>query len=214
MELYTYFRSSAAYRVRIALNVKGLKADYRYVNLVKDGGQQHKPEYLAVNSQGLVPALVDNGQVLTQSLAIIEYLEETHPRPPLLPKDALGRARVRALAQVVACDIHPVNNQRILKYLEKELGADEAARNQWYRHWIIEGFNALEKSLNSDSATGKLCHGSQPTVADICLVPQVFNAKRFSVDLAPYPAIRRINEYCLTLKAFADAAPEKQADAG
>lgn len=213
MELYTYFRSSAAYRVRIALNLKGLKADYCYVHLVKDGGQQHKAEYLAVNPQGLVPVLVDNSHVLTQSLAIIEYLDETHPPPPLLPKDALGRAHVRALAQVVACDIHPVNNQRILKYLEKELGADEAARNRWYRHWIIEGFDALEKLLNSDSATGKFCHGGQPTVADICLVPQVFNAKRFSVDLAPYPAIRRINDYCLTLKAFADAAPEKQVDA-
>ena len=214
MELYTYFRSSAAYRVRIALNLKGLKADYRYVHLVKDGGQQHRPEYLAVNPQGLVPALVDNGQVLTQSLAIIEYLDETHPEPPLLPKDALGRARVRALAQIVACDIHPVNNQRILKYLEKEFGADESARNQWYRHWIIEGFNALEKLLSGNPSAGKCCHGEQPTLADICLVPQVFNAKRFSVDLAPYPAIGRISDYCLTLKPFAEAAPEKQADIG
>lgn len=213
MELYTYFRSSAAYRVRIALNLKGLKADYRYVHLVKDGGQQHKPEYLAVNPQGLVPALVDGGPVLTQSLAIIEYLDETHPQPPLLPKDALGRARVRALAQIVACDIHPVNNQRILKYLEKEFSADEAARNRWYRHWIIEGFNALEKLLAGNPATGKFCHGDQPTLADICLVPQVFNAKRFSVDLAPYPAIQRINDQCLNLKVFAEAAPEKQADA-
>lgn len=213
MELYTYFRSSAAYRVRIALNLKGLQADYRYVHLVKDGGQQHKPEYLAVNPQGLVPALVDHAQVLTQSLAIIEYLDETHPQPPLLPKDALGRARVRALAQVVACDIHPVNNQRILKYLEKELGADEAARNKWYQHWIIEGFNALEKLLSGNPGTGKFCHGNQPTIADICLVPQVFNAKRFSVDLAPYPTIARINEHCLVLQAFADAAPGKQIDA-
>ncbi|MBU6510641.1 MAG: maleylacetoacetate isomerase [Gammaproteobacteria bacterium] len=214
MELYTYFRSSAAYRVRIALNLKGLKTDYRYVHLVKDGGQQHKTEYLVVNPQGLVPALVDNGHVLTQSLAIIEYLDETHPQPPLLPKDALGRARVRALAQVIACDIHPINNQRILKYLEKEFGAGEAARNAWYCHWVIEGFNALEKLLANNAATGKFCHGDQPTLADICLVPQVFNAKRFSVDLAPYPAIRRINDLCLTLKAFADAAPEKQVDAG
>ncbi|MGH8307248.1 MAG: maleylacetoacetate isomerase [Gammaproteobacteria bacterium] len=213
MELYTYFRSSAAYRVRIALNLKGLEADYRYIHLVKDGGQQHKPEYLAVNPQGLVPALVDNGQVLTQSLAIIEYLEETHPQSPLLPKDALGRARVRALAQVVACDIHPVNNQRILKYLEKAFGADEAARNTWYRHWIIEGFGAMEKLLAGNPATGKFCHGDQPTLADICLVPQVFNAKRFDVDLAPFPVIKRINDLCLTLKAFMDAAPEKQLDA-
>ncbi|MDE2196140.1 MAG: maleylacetoacetate isomerase [Gammaproteobacteria bacterium] len=212
MELYTYFRSSAAYRVRIALNLKGLMADYRYVHLVKDGGQQHKPEYLSVNPQGLVPVLVDRGHVLTQSLAIIEYLEETHPQPPLLPKDALGRARVRALAQVVACDMHPVNNQRILKYLETAFGADEAARKLWYRHWIIEGFKAMERLLTDNPDTGKFCHGARPTLADICLVPQVFNANRFEVDLTPYPAIKRINDHCLTLKAFADAAPEKQAD--
>ncbi|MHB8406389.1 MAG: maleylacetoacetate isomerase [Gammaproteobacteria bacterium] len=213
MELYTYFRSSAAYRVRIALNLKGLKADYRYVHLVKDGGQQHKPEYLALNPQGLVPALVDHGQVLTQSLAIIEYLEETHPQPPLLPKDAPGRARVRALAQVVACDIHPLNNSRLLKYLEHELHADETARNIWYRYWVVEGFTALEKLLAGNSRTGKFCHGDQPTLADICLVPQVFNAKRFETDLAPFPTIRRIHDHCLTLKAFTDAAPEQQADA-
>ena len=213
MELYTYFRSSAAYRVRIALNLKGLKADYRYVHLVKDGGQQHKPEYLALNPQGLVPALVDHGQVLTQSLAIIEYLEETHPQPPLLPKDAMGRARVRALAQVVACDIHPLNNSRLLKYLERELHADETARNTWYRYWVVEGFMALEKLLAGNSRTGKFCHGDQPTLADICLVPQVFNARRFEIDLAPFPTIHRINDYCLTLQAFADASPEKQADA-
>jgi len=213
MELYTYFRSSAAYRVRIALNLKGLKADYRYVHLVKDGGQQHKPEYLALNPQGLVPALVDHGQVLTQSLAIIEYLEETHPQPPLLPKDALGRARARALAQVVACDIHPLNNSRLLKYLERELHADETARNTWYRYWVVQGFMALEKLLAGNSRTGKFCHGDQPTLADICLVPQVFNAKRFEIDLAPFPTIRRIHDHCLTLKAFTDAAPEKQADA-
>lgn len=213
MKLYTYFRSSAAYRVRIALNLKGITAEYRYVHLVKDGGQQHKPEYLAINPQGRVPALVDDGHILTQSLAIIEYLEEIYPQPPLLPKDALGRARVRALAQVVACDIHPVDNQRVLKYLEKEFGADEAARHQWYRHWIIEGFNALEKLLAANPATGEFCHGDQPTLTDICLVPQVSNAKRFSVDLAPFPTITRINDRCLMLKPFADAAPEKQADA-
>lgn len=213
MELYTYFRSSAAYRVRIALNLKGLKADYRYVHLVKDGGQQHQPEYLALNPQGLVPALVDKGHVLTQSLAIIEYLDETHPQPPLLPKDAPGRARVRALAQIVACDIHPVNNQRILMYLEKEFRADEAARSKWYRHWIVEGFNALDKLLGSSPATGKFCHGDQPTLADICLVPQVFNARRFKIDLASFPAIERINATCLALAAFADAAPDRQPDA-
>lgn len=214
MELYTYFRSSAAYRVRIALNLKGLSADYRYVHLVKDGGEQHRPEYLAINPQGLVPALVDQGQVLTQSLAIIEYLEETHPAPPLLPRDALGRARVRALALLVACEIHPLNNQRILKYLEQELGKDQESRNRWYRHWVIEGFNALEKLLAGNPATGKFCHGDQPSVADICLVPQVFNAQRFSVDLSPYPTITRINARCLALPAFAGAAPGQQADAG
>lgn len=213
MELYSYFRSSAAYRVRIALNLKGLKTDYRYVHLIKNGGEQHRPEYLALNPQGRVPTLVDDGHVLTQSLAIIEYLDETHPEPPLLPRDALGRARVRALAQLIACDIHPINNQRILKYLEQELHADEAARTRWYRHWVEDGFVALEKLLDNP-ATGKFCHGNQPTLADLCLVPQVFNAQRFAVDLAPFPAIQRINEHCLTLKAFANAAPEKQPDAG
>lgn len=213
MELFTYFRSSAAYRVRIALNLKGLQADYRYVHLVKDGGQQHKPEYLKLNPQGLVPALVDNGQVLTQSLAIIEYLDETHPEPPLMPKDTVGRARVRALAQVVACDIHPVNNQRILKYLEKEFGVDEIGRKKWYRHWVIEGFAALEKLLARNPATGRYCHGDQPTLADLCLVPQVFNARRFEVDMKPFPTITRIDDECLKLDAFFTAAPEQQADA-
>ncbi len=214
MELYTYFRSTAAYRVRIALNLKGLQADYRYVHLMKDGGQQRQPAYRTVNPQGLVPALEDNGQVLTQSLAILEYLEETHPQPPLLPKDALGRARVRALAQIVVSDIHPLNNLRVLKYLEKELAADESARKQWYYHWVAEGFTAIEELLSGNPATGTFCHGGQPTLADICLVPQVFNAKRFSVDLSPYPTIQRIDSRCLTLKAFSDAAPENQTDAG
>ncbi len=214
MEFYTYFRSSAAYRVRIALNLKGLKADYRYVHLVKDGGQQHKPEYLTVNPQGLVPALVDHGHVLTQSLAIIEYLEETHPQPPLLPKDALGRARVRALAQVVACDIHPVNNQRIIKYLEQEFGADEAARKRWIQRWVKDGFSALEKMLAGHQSTGRCCQGDQPGLADVCLVPQVFNARRFEVDMAAFPTIQRIDAHCLSLRPFADAAPGKQADAG
>ncbi|MGH8370974.1 MAG: maleylacetoacetate isomerase [Gammaproteobacteria bacterium] len=214
MELFTYFRSSAAYRVRIALNLKGLQADYRYVHLVKDGGQQHKPEYLKLNPQGLLPALVDGGQVLTQSLAIIEYLEETHPEPALLPKHALGRARVRALAQVVACDIHPVNNQRILKYLEKEFGVDEIGRKKWYRHWVTEGFAALEKLLAGNPATGRFCHGDTPGLADLCLVPQVFNARRFEVDMKPFPTIERIDAACLRLEAFSAAAPEHQADAG
>ncbi|HEX6549561.1 MAG TPA: maleylacetoacetate isomerase [Gammaproteobacteria bacterium] len=214
MELYTYFRSSAAYRVRIALNLKGLQADYRYVHLVKDGGQHHKPEFLQLNPQGLVPVLVDDGNVLTQSLAIIEYLEETHLNPPLLPKNPVARARVRALAQIVACEIHPVNNLRILKYLEKEFGIDEIGRKQWYRHWVIEGFEALEKLLASSPETGKFCHGDQPTLADLCLVPQVFNARRFEVDMSRFPAIARIDAACLALDAFSAAAPERQADVG
>lgn len=213
MELYTYFRSSAAYRVRIALNLKGLQADYRYVHLVKDGGQHRKPEYLALNPQGLVPALVDDGNVLTQSLAIMEYLDETHPEPQLLPKDPVGRARVRALAQVVACEIHPVNNLRILKYLEKEFGIDEAGRKQWYRHWVTEGFIALEKMLADNQETGRFCHGDAPTIADLCLVPQVFNARRFEMDMTRFPVIARIDAECLKLNAFSSAAPERQLDA-
>ncbi|HSC48425.1 MAG TPA: maleylacetoacetate isomerase [Gammaproteobacteria bacterium] len=213
MELFTYFRSSAAYRVRIALNLKGLKADQHCVHLLKDGGEQHKPEYKAVNPQGFVPSLVDQGHTFTQSLAIIEYLEETHPEPRLLPKDPLGRARVRALALVVACDIHPLNNSRIIKYLEQEFRADEAARKHWIQRWISEGFTALEKLLAGDPATGKCCHGDAPTLADVCLVPQVFNARRFETDLTPFPIIRRINDHCLTLKPFIDAAPGKQPDA-
>lgn len=214
MELFTYFRSSAAYRVRIALNLKGLQADYRFVHLVKDGGQHRQAEYLKLNPQGLVPALVDDGHVLTQSLAIIEYLEETHPKPPLLPRDAAGRARVRALAQVVACEIHPVNNLRILKYLESAFGIDDAGRKQWYRHWVVEGFAALEKMLADNPATGRFCHGDAPTMADACLVPQVFNARRFEVDMQPFPTISRIDAECQKLNAFSAAAPENQADAG
>jgi len=213
MELFTYFRSSAAYRVRIALNLKGLRADQHCVHLLKDGGEQHKPEYKAVNPQGFVPSLVDEGHTLTQSLAIIEYLEETHPEPRLLPQDPADRARVRTLALIVACDIHPLNNQRIMKYLEQEFGADEAARKRWIQRWITEGFAALETLLAGNPATGKCCHGDTPTLADVCLVPQVFNARRFETDLAPFPTLRRINDHCLTLKPFIDAAPDKQPDA-
>ena len=214
MELYTYFRSSAAYRVRIALNLKGLQADYRFVHLVKDGGQHNQPDYLKLNPQGLVPALVDDGHNLTQSLAIIEYLEETHPEPALLPSDPVGRARVRALAQIVACEIHPVDNLRILKYLEKEFGIDDAGRKKWYRHWVVEGFTALETMLADNPSTGRFCHGDTPTLADACLVPQVFNARRFEVDMQPFPTIARIDTECLKLEAFAAAAPGSQADAG
>ena len=212
MELFTYFRSSAAFRVRIALNLKGLKAESHFIHLVKDGGQQHKPEFRKVNPQGFVPALVDHGQVLTQSLAIIEYLDETRPTPPLLPKDAQGRARVRALALIIAADIHPLQNTRIMKYLEQELKQDEAARKRWIQRWITEGFTALEKRLADDSATGEFCHGDTPTMADVLLVPQMFSSRRFGVDLEPFPTLRRVDDRCQMLKAFQDAAPAKQPD--
>ncbi len=212
MELYTYFRSSAAYRARIALNLKGLKAEPRFVHLVKDGGQQHKPEFRKVNPQGFVPALVDQGQVITQSIAIIEYLEETHPMPPLLPKDALGRARVRALSLIIAADIHPLQNTRIMKYLEGELKQDEAARKRWIQRWVTEGFTALEQRLAGDSATGQCCHGDAPSMADVLLVPQMFSARRFGVDVEPFPTLRRIDAHCQGIKAFQDAAPAQQPD--
>lgn len=211
--LYGYFRSSAAYRVRIALNLKGLAYDQAPVNLVK--GEQRGEEYLARNPQGLVPALVtDDGARLTQSLAICEYLDERYPEPALLPADAAGRARVRALAQAVACEIHPLNNLRVLKYLTGELGVDEATKMTWYRHWVTEGFAALEAQLSREAGSGDFCHGDTPGLADLCLVPQVFNAERFECDLAPYPRIRRIVANCRALDAFAQAAPEAQPDAG
>jgi len=212
MELFTYFRSSAAYRVRIALNLKGIKAEPHCVHLVKDGGQQHKPEYLKVNPQGFVPALVDQGHVITQSIAIIAYLDETHPNPPLLPKDALGRARVRAMSLIIACDIHPLQNQRITKYLEKEFHADEVTRKRWIAQWISEGFTALEQMVSGDAATGKFCHGDTPTMADVLLVPQMFSARRFGVDVTPFKTLVRIDAHCQTIKAFQDAAPGKQPD--
>ena len=210
--LYGYFRSSAAYRVRIALNLKGLDYDQVPVNLVK--GEQRGGDQLARNPQGMVPSLVlDDSTVLNQSLAICEYLDEVHPEPALLPVDPLARARVRALAQSVACEIHPLNNLRVLKYLVGELGMDEAAKLAWYRHWITEGFTALEAMLSADSNTGDFCHGNTPTLADICLIPQVYNAERFECDLLAYPTIQRIAAHCRSLPAFEKAAPEAQPDA-
>ncbi len=209
MRLYTYFRSSAAYRVRIALNLKGLDYDAVPVHLVKEGGQQKKPEYLALNPQGLVPALEVDGQVLTQSLAIMEYLDETHPNPPLLPADPLGRARVRAIAQAIACDIHPINNLRVLQYLGGRLGVDQDGKDAWYRHWIQTGLAAVEDMLSGE---GAFCHGDQPGLADCCLVPQVFNARRFKCDLSVLPKITAITQRCEALDAFTRAAPENQPD--
>ncbi|MGR2738652.1 maleylacetoacetate isomerase [Billgrantia sp. Q4P2] len=211
--LYGYFRSSAAYRVRIALNLKGLAYDQAPVNLVK--GEQKSDDFRTRNPQGLVPVLeTDDGVQLTQSLAICEYLEERHPEPPLLPGDAEGRARVRSLAQLIACEIHPLNNLKVLKYLVHELKLDDEAKLAWYRHWIAEGFTALEARLANESASGAFCHGDSPTLADVCLVPQVFNAERFECDLSAYPTIQRITARCRELEAFSKAAPGEQPDAG
>ena len=212
MKLYDYFRSSAAYRVRIALNLKGLTPERAFVHLRK--GAQRADDYLALNAQGLVPALaLDDGTLLTQSLAIIEYLDETHPAPPLLPGDPPGRARVRAIALGIACEIHPLNNLRVLNYLTATLGAAEAQKNGWYKYWIDVGFEALERQLARDDATGTFCHGETPTIADICLVPQLANARRFKIDVSPYATLVRIEAACQMLPAFAQAAPAHQPDA-
>jgi maleylacetoacetate isomerase/maleylpyruvate isomerase len=215
MKLYTYFRSSAAYRVRIALNLKGIAYDSIPVHLLQDGGQQLLPAYRAVNPSALVPALDDEGAILTQSLAMLEYLEETRPAVPLLPADALGRARVRALALAIACDAHPLTNLRVLKYLKNTLGLSDEAKQEWYRHWMAEGLAAVEALLaqGDPAGAGLFCHGDSPTMADCCLVPQVFNAQRFAIDLAPYPRVARIHAHCVGLPAFAAAHPSQQPDA-
>ena len=210
MILDDFFRSSAAYRVRIALNLKGLSAERRFIHLRR--GEQRAEAYLAVNPQGLVPTLIDGNVHLTQSLAIIEYLDERHPSPPLLPQSAADRAWVRSIALSVACDIHPLNNLRVLKYLDRELKIDEPRRDEWYRHWIRVGFGALESHLGA-RADGRYCLGDSPTMADICLVPQVANANRLKVSLEPYARIRAVNDACLALPAFDAARPENQPDA-
>jgi maleylacetoacetate isomerase len=210
MILYDYFRSSAAYRVRIALNLKGLQYDRRNIHLRK--GEQRGDEYKSVNPQGLVPTLEIGGVRLTQSLAIIEYLDEKYPEPPLVPRDAEDRAWVRAIAMTVACDIHPIDNTRVIAYLEQELHLDQAARDKWYAHWIGEGFEAIEKQLQQ-RRDGPFSLGAQPTLADICIVPQVANAGRVRLSMEPYPRISEVNANCLKLKAFADARPEVHPDA-
>lgn len=213
MKLYTYFRSSAAYRVRIALNLKGVAYDAVPVHLLKDGGEQHGAAYRAVNPSELIPALETDGTTLAQSLAIIEYLEEVHPVMPLLPQDALGRARVRALAQTIASDTHPLTNLRVLRHLKGTLGLSEDDKNAWYRHWLGEGMRVLEAQLANSPATGRFCHGDMPTIADCCLVPQVFNARRVGVDLAPFPTIAAIDAACAGIPAFQAAHPSQQPDA-
>ena len=211
--LHTYWRSSAAWRVRIALALKGIAYDAAPVHLLRAGGEQRTDAYRALNPQGLVPALTDGDETVTQSLAIIEYLDETRPEPPLLPRSAAGRARVRALASVVACDIHPLNNLRVLPRDAAAYGADEAAKGAWMRRWVGDGFAALETMLARDPRTGLCCHGDAPTLADLCLVPQVFNARRFGIDLEPFPTIVRIDAHCSSLAAFQAAAPDRQPDA-
>lgn len=210
--LYSYWRSSAAFRVRIALNLKGLPYQTRAVHLVRDGGEQHAPAYTALNPQELVPTLVDGDRIITQSMAIAEYLDETHPQPPLLPSDAPGRARMRTLAQLVACDIHPLGNLRVLQQLGTQFGADDEQKGVWMRHWIASGFQALETML-ADSHTGRFCHGDTPGLADLCLVPQLYNARRWKMPLDAYPTIVRIDAACMELDAFKAAAPEQQPDA-
>ncbi|MCX7515012.1 maleylacetoacetate isomerase [Frateuria sp. STR12] len=213
LALYGYWRSSAVYRVRIALNLKGLRYETRPVHLLRDGGEQHGEAYRALNPQQLIPCLRDGERVLTQSMAIMEYLEETHPEPPLLPADARSRARVRALAMAVGSDIHPLGNLRVLQYLQGELGVDEAQKLAWSRHWIEVGFDALETMLAGNSATGRYCHGDTPGLADACLVPQAYNALRWELPMDRWPTIARIHAACNELEAFRQAAPEHQPDA-
>ena len=209
MILYGHASSSASYRVRIALGLKRLQ--FTSVLLDLRGGEQRLEGFLRINSQGFVPALaLDDGTVLTQSAAIIEYLDEIHPDPPLLPAAALARARVRALSQIITCDVHPLNNLRVLQYLEKDLGHDKTQREAWYRNWVRLGFDAIERRLIQDAETGRFCHGDAPTLADVCLVPQVLNARRFAVDLGPYPRIVAIDSACRELPQFQGAAPDRQ----
>lgn len=214
LKLYSYFRSSASFRLRIALALKGLPYEMVAVHLLKDGGEQHQPAYRSVNPAGLVPVLQDGDAVLTQSIAIMEYLDEAYPESPLLPQGVLGRARVRALALTIACDVHPLGNLRVLNYVGDTLGAGEAGRKTWASHWMALGFDAFEEILSRPGApTGRFCHGDTPSMADCCLVPQVFNARRFGLDLTQYPMVTRITEHCESLAPFVVAHPANQADA-
>jgi len=212
IKLYSYWRSSACYRVRIALNLKGIDYQTLPIHLLRDGGEQHGAQFSQINPQELIPVLLHGGRVLRQSLAIIDYLDETWSNNPLMPSIARDRQRVRAIAQMIACDIHPLGNLRVLQYLESQFGADQAQREDWARHWMRLGFAALEKVLG-DPSTGTFCEGDTPTMADCCLVPQAYNAARFGIDLAEFPHIARINAACLALEAFDAARPERQPDA-
>ena len=213
MKLYTFFRSSASYRVRIALNLKGLAYEQAPIHLRRGGGEQLSAAYRAINPQALVPALEDDGKILTQSLAMIEYLEETHPKPPLLPVDPADRALVRSMAMIIACEVHPIQNLRVLNYVKKEYGQTDEQVNRWAQHWIDLGLAALEQMIDAGARRGRFCFGDIPTLADICLVPQLGNARRYGCELSKYPAILEIEKNCMALAAFAAAAPEKQPDA-
>lgn len=214
MKLYTFHRSSASFRVRIALNLKGIPYESVPVHLSRDGGEQNLPAFKGINPQALVPVLIDDaGHLINQSLAILEYLEETCPEPALLPANAIDRARVRSLALAIACEIHPLNNLRVLNYLTGELSVSADQKNAWYQHWVELGLQQIEQRLASDSGAGRFCHGDTPTLADCCLVPQIFNAQRFACDLSNVPAVMRIFENCMELDAFQAARPERQIDA-
>lgn len=213
MKLYNFFRSSASYRVRIALNLKGLSYEYIPIHLRRDGGEQYTATYKEVNPQSLIPALEDEGRVLTQSLAIIEYLEEKYPNPPLLPKNPADRATVRAMALAIACEVHPLQNLRVLNYLKNTLQHSEEETQAWGRHWMEMGLGALEQMVVAVPDHSNFCFGDTPTIADLCLVPQLYNARRFHCDLSRFPTLLEIDETCRTLPAFATAAPEQQPDA-
>lgn len=213
LTLYSYWRSSAAWRVRIGLNLKGLEYRIEPVHLIRDGGQQHAPTYRALNPQQLVPVLTDGERVMRQSLAILEYLDEVYPERPLLPATARGRERVRSLSLLVACDIHPLNNLRVLQYFEHEWNVPQPERDGWVRHWIAEGFGAFEALIAGHPSTGEFCEGEHPGMAECCLVPQLYNARRFGLDLSAYPTMLRIEAACEALPAFAQAHPDRQPDA-
>ena len=210
-KLYTFWRSSASYRVRIALNLKGLDHEHEFIHFRKEGGQHRKPDFLGKNPQGLLPTWGEDDWFLSQSLAIIEYLDETHPAVRLVPENPRDRAEVRAMAQLIACEMHPLNNLRVLNYLKSELGQDQDGVNEWYRHWCKLGFEALEPTL--ERTAGHFCFGDNVSLADCCLVPQIYNAQRFEVDLAAYPTVQRLGTALNMLPAFIDAAPEQQSDA-
>ena len=213
MKLYTFFRSSASYRVRIALNLKGVTYDRALIHLRRGGGEQLTAAYKSINPQALVPAFEDDGRILTQSLAIIEYLDEKFPKPPLLPVDLADKAFVRSLAMIIACEVHPIQNLRVLNHLKATYNQSDAQVNPWAQHWIDLGLCAIEQMIVAQTRRGKFSFGDTPTLADICLIPQLGNARRFGCDLSKYPAILEIEKTCMAIPAFADAAPEKQPDA-